>query len=153
MADGHTFIEQQVNGFLEDKGLVPGSSPSPDLSKYSSWNGDWKGFLSYMADHGDAASLDKLMNFMMSEESAQTQREWDSHAYKRLFDDMRSSGINPYAFATMGVNPISSASNNSYGGNYSSSYEINKEKNAQNWLKIALSSFIPIIGGIIAAFL
>lgn len=130
------------------------SGNNPDGKKsYSSWNGDWQGYLTYMADHGDTASLDKLMNYMMSEESANRQREWDSHAYQRLFDDMKSAGINPYAFATMGANPISSSSNSSYGGSYSSSYEINKEKNEQNWLKIALSSLVPIIGGIIAAFL
>ena len=124
-----------------------------DLTKYSSWNGDWKGYLTYMADHGDASALDKLMNYMMSEDSAQSQREWDAHSYSRLFDDMKSAGINPYAFATMGASPISSSSNTHYSGSYSSSYEIQKAKIDQNWLKMALSAFIPIIGGIIAALL
>ena len=30
------------------------------LSKYSSWNGDYLGYLQYMADHGDAGATDKV---------------------------------------------------------------------------------------------
>lgn len=138
--------------------LDPTSKPDVVNSNYGSWNGDWLGYLNWMAEHGDQASLDKLLNFMMSEQSAMTARNWTAEredtAWQRMVEDMRKAGYNPYAFATLGGSPISSSSNgNSYGGSYSASYEINKEKNQQNWLKVALSAAIPIIGGIIAAFL
>lgn len=129
-----------------------------DKSNYSHWNGDWKGYLEWMASNGDQASLDRLLNYLMSEQSAQNARDWtasrEDSAYQRLVADLKAAGINPYAFATFGASPISSPSDGrSYSGSYSSSYEINKEKTMQNWLKIALSSFVPILGGIIAAML
>lgn len=125
---------------------------------YSSWNGDWMGYLQYMAEHGDASAMDKLFNYFMSENSAQIAREWtekrEDSAYQRLVKDMRAAGFNPYALATMGGNPIASGSSgNNYSGSYSASYQINKEKNAQNWLKVALSAMLPIIGALIAGAL
>lgn len=128
-------------------------SPEKDLSKYSSWNGDWKGYLSWLADNGDKDALDRLMNYAMSEDSAKTERDWDSHSYSRMFEDMRNAGVNPYAMFTMGASPISSSSNTHYSGNYSSSYELNKTKEKQNWLKIALQGALPVIGALIAAML
>lgn len=135
------------------------------LRPYSDFNGDWKAYLEYLADNGDPASLDKLLNYLMSEQSANIAREWtakrEDTAWQRLVADMRAAGINPYAFATFGANPIASGSS---GHNYSGSYASNQfyresllaqneTKIKQNWLKIALSAFLPIIGAVIAGML
>lgn len=135
-----------------------GTSSSPDSGKksYSDYNGDWMSYLTDLANSGDQAAIDRLMNYFMTEQSNMNARSWtasrEDTAYQRLVADMKAAGLNPYAFATMGSSPISSSSSGSqYSGSYSSSYELNKEKNTQNWLKIALSNLVPIIGALIAA--
>lgn len=138
---------------------VSGSENSPDPKmNYGSWNGDWKGYLEYLAANGDQSALDKLLNYLMSESSSQTARDWTANredtAYQRLVADLKAAGINPYAFATFGASPFSSSSSgHSYGGNNIASYSINKEKNEQNWLKIALQGALPVIGALIAALI
>lgn len=142
-------------------GTIVGSSSTssaPDKSNYSAWNGDWLGYLKYQADHGDPTALDRLLDYFMSEQSSQNARDWTAQRedtqYQRLVKDMKAAGLNPYAFATMGASPISSSSSgHTYSGQFASSYEINKEKNQQNWLKVALSAALPIIGAAIAAML
>lgn len=138
-------------------GSVPNTNNNPK-DKYSSWNGDWMGYLNYLADNGDKAALDKLMNYLMSENSAQIARQWtenrEDSQFQRFSEDARKAGFNPQALLGFGGNAIaSSSSGSSYSGSYQSSYDINKEKNAQNWLKVALSSLVPIIGALIAAAL
>lgn len=157
--DSLTPFEQNIVNAANQNGAninIPGSSPN--LNNYSSWNGDWKGYLEWLANHGDQAALDKLLNYLMSEQSSQNARDWTAQredtAYQRLVADLKAAGINPYAFATFGASPFASSSGgHSYSGNYSASYEINKEKNQQNWLKVVLSSIFPVIGAAIAALL
>lgn len=133
------------------------SGGSSDKS-YSSFNGDWMAYLQYMADHGDQSALDKLLNYLMSERSATIARDWtarrEDSAYQRLVADMKAAGINPYALLQNVGSPIaSSSSGHSYSGSGLSSYDIQNKKIEQNWLKIALSSMLPIIGAVIAAAL
>lgn len=153
------------NYIREYGSLPPGYSLPVQLKSYSDFNGDWKSYLEYMANNGDEASLDKLLNYLMSEQSSLTAREWtaqrEDHAWERLVKDLRAAGINPYAFATFGANPIASGSQgHNYSGAYASNYaykkatlEQNQEKINQNWLKLALTAFIPIIGAVIAGML
>lgn len=152
---GYTF---PVSGVPTTQSPSSGTSPSANSGKksYSDYNGDWMAYLTDLANSGDQAAIDRLMNYFMTEQSNLTARNWtasrEDTAYQRLVADMKAAGLNPYAFATMGSSPISSSSNGSqYNGSYSSSYEMNKEKNTQNWIKIALSTLAPIIGGLIAA--
>lgn len=137
---------------------TPGSANGSAEKTYSDFNGDWLGYLRYMADNGNQGAIDKLLQWMMNESSLDKAREWtagrEDTQYQRLFADMRAAGINPMAFASLGGNPISSSSSGaSYSGAYTSSYELSDRKITQNWLKIALSAMFPIIGAIAAAAL
>lgn len=119
-----------------------GNLPGIDKTKYSNWNGDWRGYLEYMADNGDAGSLDKLINVLSEDEARQWTADREDTQYQRLVEDLRKAGINPYILMQSGASPISS-STSGQSGSQISSYEINKEKNSQNWLK-AFLSIIPI---------
>lgn len=147
-----------LQGAANPSNFSNNSSVSGDRSKYSSWNGDFVGYLTYMADHGDSASLDRLMNYLMTNESESSAREWtasrEDTQYQRLVSDLKKAGINPYVLLSGSATPISSASpSHGYSGSMASSYDINQQKVNQNWLKVGLSAMLPIIGAIISAFL
>lgn len=99
--------------------------PPKGLDKFG---GDWMEYLKELASSGDSVAIDRIFNYLMSEQSAQTARDWqserDDHAYSRLAADLRAAGFNPAFLMSNGGSPIvSQASGNSYGGNYASSYE------------------------------
>lgn len=133
------------------------TAPSkPETKSYADFNGDWKSYLEYMANQGDAASLDKLVNYMMTEQSNQIARDWtasrEDTQYQRLVADLKAAGINPYILMQSGASPISSSSsgssyNNTAYGSAASLKETarhNKETEQRDWLK-ALVSIIPMV--------
>lgn len=92
------------------------------------FGGDWMEYLKELASSGDTVAIDRIFNYLMSEQSAQTARDWqserDDHAYARLAADLRAAGFNPAFLMSNGGSPVvSQASGNSYGGNYASSYQ------------------------------
>lgn len=82
-------------------------------------------WLKYAGEHGNEAAIDMYYNYMMSEKSATTAREWtaqrEDSQYQRMVSDLRNAGINPY-FALSGGSPASSATQgvNYQGGQYTS---------------------------------
>lgn len=135
------------------------NSSSPDLSDYSNWNGDYMGYLTWMAENGDAAAQDKLFNYMMSEASADKARQWtadrEDTAMQRFVKDFSAAGLNPYALLAAGSNsnPVtSSSSGNSYSGTQFTTQRHNKESEATTWLK-TLVSIIPVVLAVAAAAL
>ena len=58
---------------IQNPGSSSGSSGNSD---YGSWDGDWFGYLNYMAEHGDSASLDRLYNFFMTDYFDKSARSW-----------------------------------------------------------------------------
>ena len=121
------------------------ASPTQGNPKdYSSWNGDFKGYLEYLDKNGTTADHDRFIDFLMSEYSEETARKWTAERedtqYQRLVQDLRNAGINPYSLLTNGASPISSSSSgHSYTGSYSTNESLKKEQNAQKWVSIVTS--------------
>lgn len=79
--------------------------------------------------YADTASREKYADWMLSENSANTAREYtaqrEDSQYQRLVKDLRAAGINPGILAQSGASPVSSASQ---GVNYQGS-EMTSAKN------------------------
>lgn len=115
------------------------STPSRN---YGDYNGDWLQYLKDMAADGDEASIDRLMQYMMQEQSNQTARDWTANredtAIQRFSADARAAGFNPQALLMQGGNPIASSSS---GSSYSSNNYLNSYR-YQSQTKIAWASLI-----------
>lgn len=147
--------DTQHQMYLERNGL-PSNSSSSTTKTYADFNGDWRAYLEYMADQGDAASIDKLVNYLQGEESADRARSWtagrEDTQYQRLVADLKAAGINPYILLNSGAQPISSASSgNSYNGSQFTTVASQKEKERHDketesvaWLR-SLLAIIPFI--------
>lgn len=140
---------------------IPSESELENMKKtdYFSWNGDWLGFLEFMASRGDEASLDKLISFLSSEASADKARSWtadrEDSQYQRLVKDIRKAGYNPFALLSSGGSPIASASgSNSYSGSQYVTSANNKAtqelKDETNQVKL-VSIITSIISAVIVA--
>lgn len=101
-------------------------------TNFSDYNGDWRSYLQDLVDRGDAEAADKLINYLMSEDSAQKQRDWESTSYQRLVNDLKAAGINPYILLNSGASPISSSNSNSYSGSQFTTRAANKETARHN---------------------
>lgn len=128
-----------------------------DMSDYSNWNGDWQGYIQWLDKNGSEADHDRFIDYLMSEGSAQTARNWTAYRedtqYQRLVKDLKAAGINPYALMTSGGSPVSSASSgNSYTGAYSTNEALKKEANAQKWASLITGILTTVImAAVIAA--
>lgn len=145
---GYTFPVQTPTTKTPDEGVA--KTPEMDKSSYSSWNGDWLGYLNFMASKGDEAALDKLMNYFITESSNQTARDWtaqrEDSQIQRFVEDAKKAGFNPMALLNTGASPISSSSSgSSYGGTSFSNQALKEETNRANWAKV-ITSFIAAIG-------
>lgn len=144
---------------------IPNESEREDIKKssYGFWNGDWLGYLQYMASKGDEASLDKLISFLSSEASADKARQWtaerEDSQYQRLIKDIRKAGYNPFALLNSGGSPIASSSgSNSYSGsqyvtsaNNKATQELKDETNQVKLVSIITSILSAVIvAGIMA---
>lgn len=127
-------------------------------NNYSNWNGDWLGYLTFMAEKGDSASQDKLFNYLMSEASADKARQWtadrEDTQIQRWVADAKAGGINPYALlARAAGTPVSSSSSGiGYSGTQYTTQRHQEQTEAQGWLK-SLVAMIPMIITIAAAAL
>lgn len=104
----------------------------------------WKEYLIERAQQGDEASLDKYLNFMLTEESNQIAREWTANredtAVQRFADDARKAGFNPAGLLALGGSPIaSSSSGSSYSGSQYTTDRHNQNSEAKNWVQVILS--------------
>lgn len=129
----------------------------PNKDDYSTWNGDWLGYMEYKAAQGDVEWQEKLFNYYMSEQSAQNARDWtakrEDEAVQRFVKDAKAGGMNPYALLASGGNPIaSSSSGNSYSGSQLTTREHQENTEAQAWFK-SLLSLIPMFVFMAAAAL
>lgn len=126
----------------------PGPSTGPNLNDYSSWNGDWRGYMEHLASNGDPVALDNLFKVFTEDDSRRWTEEREDTQYRRLMRDLAGAGINPYILMNSGATPISSSRGGLSGSSYAT-YSVNKEKNEQNWLKMFLAT-IPIFVSMIA---
>lgn len=127
---------------VSDLGLSGSLNDRMKKEQYANWNGDWLGYLTYMADSGDAASRDRLFNYLTEKDAREWTADREDTQYQRLVQDLARAGINPYILMQSGATPIASSASGQSGNSFSS-YELGKEKNDQNWLKV-LVSMIPI---------
>lgn len=109
-----------------------GGNNGDGKKNFSDYNGDWRSYLEDLVNKGDAEAADKLLNYLMSEDSANRQREWESHSYQRLVNDLKAAGINPYILLNSGASPISSGSANSYSGSQFTTRAANRETARHN---------------------
>ena len=142
---GLSYPFKQVGNYINSN-HTPGNNIS-----YDDYNGDWMRFLRDKANSGDEASLDRMMNYIMTEASNDRARKWtanrEDNAYQRLVKDLRAAGINPMVMF-QGVNPIASSSSGStYSGNPYISNNKNYQTNATNWAKI-ITSFLTSVASL-----
>lgn len=111
---------------------------------YDSYNGDWLSYLKDKAAAGDEASLDRLMNYLMSEQSAMNARNWtaerEDSQLQRFVRDAKAAGFNPMALLNQGASPISSSSSgSSFSGNPYISSERYTNQNKVAWAGLILN--------------
>lgn len=112
------------------------------------------------AEGGDASSMDYLISYLLSEQSAQTAREWtakrEDTQYQRFVQDATKAGINPY-FALTGGSPVSSSTQgvNYQGSTYTSASNnqrttrTSRENNwTSNWFNL-VGDIFSLIGNVI----
>lgn len=79
-------------------------------------------YLQYLIDSGDTGAQDRLIDYLLGEQSNTNAREWTAQRedtqYQRFAEDMRKAGFNPAAMLTLGAQPVSSSSS---GRSYNSS--------------------------------
>lgn len=115
-----------------DYSYTESGAPNP----YDFGSMDW---LKFEAQNGNEAAVDRYYNYIMSEQSANTARQWtakrEDTAYQRMVSDLKSAGVNPY-FALSGGSPISSATQgvNYQGGQYTSRGSNVRTSNLQEYL-------------------
>lgn len=122
------------------------------VNSFGKLNDDnWLDVLRAKAQTGDAASMDKYYNYMMSEASAQSAREYEtkrnSEAYQTLVNDLKKAGINPY-WIDSGFS-VPSYTNNSH--SYSDSSYMSARKQDETEKKNMLS-FISKLAGFAGSF-
>lgn len=148
-------VVYQPDGYQFDSGgNVVNQPPVDDKKSYSSWNGDWFGYLQYMADK-DPAFADKYIDYMMGEQSAATAREWtaqrEDSQFQRFSEDARKAGFNPVALLNLGGSPVSSSSSgNSYNGSQFTSKDSNKRNQETSIARGVLAAFAMIMGVLLA---
>lgn len=126
---------------------LPGNPTTTDyhgVVPYDPNNESWQDYLIKRAQAGDEASLDKYLNFMLSEESNQIAREWtafrEDSAVQRFAEDARKAGFNPAGLLALGGSPIaSSSSGSSYSGSQYTTDRHNQNSEAKNWVQVILS--------------
>ena len=137
-----------------------GNDVSGDRSNYANWNGNWQGYLEYLVSKGDSAAADKLFSYLMSEQSAQTARDWTANRedtqYQRLVDDLKAAGINPYAMLASAGSPVSSSSGgNSFSGSQftsrASAEETERNHKTNNSLKLiaTILSLVTVMAAVL----
>lgn len=119
-------------------------SGDPNLINYDNWNGDYLGYVKYMAEHGDSAQYDMFMNAWLSEQSENRAREWTAQRedtqYQRLVQDLKAAGINPYILLNNGASPVSSSSSgNTYSGSHKANAAHNRQSEAKSWATLLVS--------------
>lgn len=147
------------NYIAQSIGDVYKGSQNQKTRSYNSYNGDWLQYLKDTAEE-DPASLDRLMNYMMQEQSNQTARDWTAQredtAIQRFAADARAAGFNPQALLQQGGSPIASASSGaSYNGTPYLSSDYNGKRLGIQWSKLVLdftaSVFKSVISGTMQA--
>lgn len=137
----------------QNAGLTP-SVPSPqvDKSNYSTWDGNWLGYLEYMADNGDKGAQDKLFDYLIGktqreEENAYTRSREDT-MYQRFAEDARKAGFNPAALLNLGASPASASasSSSSFSGSQFTTQSANKKTTESNILRGLLTAFVSLVG-------
>lgn len=86
----------------------------------------------YLKNNRSTGTDEKLINYYLSENSAQTARKWDEYMdstkYQRLVKDLSDAGINPYWV----LNNASAGAVSSGGNSYSGSQSTSSANNALN---------------------
>lgn len=126
---------------------LPSNSSNNEYQGVTPYDPDrqtWKEYLLERANKGDEASLDKYMNFLLSEESNQIAREWtakrEDNALQRFAEDARKAGFNPAGLLALGGSPIaSSSSGSSYSGSQYTTDKHNQNTEARSWTQAILS--------------
>lgn len=93
----------------------------------------WEQYLKARAVKGDDAALDYLLNYYMSEHSAQSARAYESQknatAYQTLVEDMKKAGLNPYWISSLTAPTYTSSSNHYSGSNFLSARRADETEN------------------------
>ena len=101
----------------------------------------------------DPASRDILFNYLLSEQSASSARQWEerqnSTRYQQMVADLKKAGINPYWLGSLGGAATYQGSQNKYSGSaYESAY---RDKNDAQRKEIqSVGTVLSLIGSAIA---
>lgn len=140
-----------------DKVVQSALNPVSSSAKINDDN--WLDWLRDRARKGDQSALDYYLNYMMSERSAETARnyekEMNSKRYQIMVEDLKKAGINPYWIESLSGVPSYSGNSVSYSGSNFMSARKASETERNNVTSNALSAlgkFISAIG-LIALFL
>lgn len=98
----------------------------------------------------NSASRDQYFNYLLSEQSASTARQWDEYMdstkYQRLVNDLKGSGLNPYwMLNNASAGAVSSNGGNSYSGSHQSSAMHHAKTRDQKTAQIATTSVVAAL--------
>lgn len=136
------FSNGAVNGFLRDN--MPYGTDIYNMD-------EWVNYLRNEASKGNSAAFDKLFNYIASETSAKTARDWtaerEDNQYQRLMDDLREAGISPYILSNA-IPGASGARQNSYSGSQMTEREKSQLNNETSLIGRIIQVLGYLIGGI-----
>lgn len=129
--------------YNQNKGQGDYEPTALSLSMSDFDNNTWFKKLEAMARNGDVAAQEKLLNFIMSEASSKTARDWtaqrEDNAYQRLMVDLKKAGISPYVLT--GATPAVSSSS---GRNYTSTNMTTQANSERSSLMQLLKIIFPL---------
>lgn len=134
-----------------------GNNASDLANQKPEWNQDnFMDNLVSLANKGDEAAIEKLINIWSTQESEKTARDWtasrEDSAYQRLNEDLKKAGISPYILS--GATPmVSSSSGKSYSGSEMTSRSNNKNTQYNQDARTAVTAIIGIITALLFAAL
>lgn len=134
---------------------IPSEQASSEKKTYQDFDNPLD-YLQYLIDSGDTGAQDRLIDYLLGEQSNTNAREWTAQRedtqYQRFAEDMRKAGFNPAAMLTLGAQPVSSSSSGrSYNSSTITDYQSMKYNRDVQSSTAVITGMIALMGTILIA--